>query len=78
VRDSIKTICTSNSHIKYSGSHKDQEQKDFIVKLGLYGNLRKYATQKSQTIYFWTYNKDENSVKDSLVNINYGYGIYRW
>jgi len=58
VRDSIKSICTLKSNLKYSESHKDQEQLDFLPELGLYGNLRKFANHKSQTVYFWTHNKD--------------------
>ena len=30
-RDSIKSICTSQSHIKYSGNQKNEEQKDFLA-----------------------------------------------
>ena len=38
----------------------------------------KEAGTKVNAVFFWTDHKDENLVPNSLVCVNYGYGISRW
>jgi hypothetical protein len=80
VKDSIKSVCLTKENLKCSANNKEQD-KDFVKRLGLYGNLRRVireASTKVNTVFFWTDHKDDNFVPNSLVCVNYGYGISRW